>query len=132
MATRKKLDAELILRKLAEMRRSIPFLDEAPPRPAEDGTRTAVDGMTAPFPMETEEDFEYAAVYEAAQSLADDLSAVIDQKRARLEEQVLEIYYAAEELARDPEHAHLIPHVEKMRAAYEHDHGCPIPPRTKE
>jgi hypothetical protein len=130
MAT-KKLNAELILRKLAEMRRSIPFLHEAPPRNAVDG-RTGTDGrMTARFPLETEEDFEYAAVAEAAQSLADDLSAVIEQKRARLEEQVLEIYYTAEELARDPEHAHLIPHVERMRAAYEHDHGRPIPPRNK-
>jgi len=42
----------------------------------------------------------------------------------------LRIYYAAEELARDPANAHLIPHVEAMRRAYEHDYGVPIPPCT--
>ena len=125
MAT-KKLNAEPILRKLAEMRKSIPYLDEALPRPADEG-RTALDG----FPLETAEDFEYAAVAAGLQSLADDLSAVIEQKRARLEEQALEIYYTAEELARDPEHADLIPVVERMRQAYQHDYGCPIPPRKK-
>ena len=126
MAT-KKLNAEPILRRLAEMRKSIPYLDEAPPRPADDGRTSALDG----FPRETAEDFEYAAVAAGLQSLADDLSAVIEQKRARAEEQALEIYYTAEELARDPEHAHLIPLVERMRQAYQHDHGCAIPPRKK-
>ena len=125
MAT-KKLDAEPILRKLAEMRASIPYLDEAPPRPADEG-RTALDGI----PLETAEDFEYAAVAAGLQSLADDLSAVIEQKRAHAEAQALEVYYAAEELARDPEHADLIPHVERMRQAYRNDHGHDIPPRKK-
>jgi hypothetical protein len=122
----KKLKAEPILRKLAEMRKSIPYIDEAPPRPADEG-RTTLDG----FPLETAEDFEYAAVAEGLQSLADDLSAVIEQKRARLEEQALEVYYTAEELARDPEHADLIPLVERMRQAYQNDYGRPIPPRKK-
>jgi len=126
MAT-KKLKAEPILRKLAEMRKSIPSLGDTPPAPAEDGRTASLDA----FPLETEVDFEYAAVAAGLQSLADDLSAVIEQKRARLEEQALEIYYTAEELARDPEHADLIPLVEQMRQAYEHDHGCAIPPRKK-
>lgn len=124
MAT-KKLNAPAILRKLAEMRRSIPFIDEAPPRPAHDGRIPAPAG----FPLETAEDFDYASVAEGLQSLADDLGAVLDQKRALLEEQALEIYYTAEELSRDPEHAHLIPLVERMRQAYRSDHGCDIPPR---
>ena len=123
----KKLKAEPILRKLAEMRKSIPYIDEAPPRPAHDGRTSPLDG----FPLETAEDFEYAAVAEGLQSLADDLSAVIAQKRARLEEQALEVYYTAEELARDPEHADLIPLVERMRQAYQNDYGRPIPPRKK-
>jgi hypothetical protein len=126
MAT-KKLNAERILRQLAEMRKSIPHLDEAPPRPADEGRTTTLDG----FPLETAEDFEYAAVAAGLHSFADDLSAVIEQKRARLEEQALEIYYTAEELARDPAHAELIPIVERLRQAYEHDHGRPIPPRKK-
>ncbi|HYR28311.1 MAG TPA: hypothetical protein VEU30_07570 [Thermoanaerobaculia bacterium] len=125
--TTRKLNAEPILRKLAAMRRSIPFLGEAPPRIAIDGRMTALDE----FPLETAEDFEYAAVAEGLQSLADDVSALVAQQRARLEEQALEIYDAAEELARDPEHADLIPHVERMRAAYENDRGRPIPPRNK-
>jgi len=127
MATKQKLNAELILRKLAEMRKSIPDLDEAPPRPAHDGRTSALDG----FPLETAEDFEYAAVAAGLQSLADDLSAVIEQKLARAEEQALEIYYSAEELARDPEHADLIPVVERLRQAYQNDYGRPIPPRKK-
>jgi hypothetical protein len=125
--TTKKLNAELVLRKLAEMRKAIPHLDEAPPRKPAEGRMTSLDGI----PLETEEDFEYAAVIEGLQSLADDITAVVDQKRAWITEQALEVYYKAEELARDPEHAHLIPHVEKMRAAYEQDHGHPIPPRKK-
>lgn len=127
MATRK-LNAEEILRKLAEMRKSIPHIDEARPRTAVDGRMTDLDGL----PLETEEDFEYAAVIEGLQSLSADVSAVVEQKRAWLEEQALEIFYKAEELARDPAHADLIPHVERMRAAFESDYGHPIPPRKKE
>jgi hypothetical protein len=123
----KKLDAEPILRKLAEMRKSIPYLDEAPPRPKVDGRATIPEG----FPLETAEDFEYAAVAEALQTFADDLNAVIEQKRAHLEEQALEVYYTAEELAKDPAHADLIPVVERLRQAYFNDHGKPIPPRKK-
>jgi hypothetical protein len=122
----KKLDAEPILRKLAEMRKSIPYMDEAPPRPASDG-RAVLEGI----PLETPEDFEYAAVIEALESLAGDLNAVIEQKRARLEADALEVYYTAEELARDPAHADLIPVVERLRQAYQNDHGKPIPPRKK-
>ena len=126
MATKKKLDAEPILRKLAEMRKSIPYIDEAPPRPRADG-RATHDGM----PLETAEDFEYAAIADALHSLAEDLQAVIDQKRAKAEEAALEIYYTAEELSHDPEHAHLIPVVERLREAYRNDHGRDIPPRKK-
>jgi hypothetical protein len=41
----------------------------------------------------------------------------------------LEIYYAAEKLAKNPEHAHLIPYVEQMRAVYLRDFGTEIPER---
>lgn len=40
-----------------------------------------------------------------------------------------EIYYAAEKLAEEPEHAHLIPYVEQMRTIYRRDFGTPIPER---
>lgn len=123
----KKLNAEQILRQLAELRKSLPHIDEAPPRPVDEGRTTTING----FPLETAEDFEYAAVAAGLQSFADDLSAVIDQRYARLEEQALEVYYKAEELARDPAHAELIPIVERLRQAYQNDHGRPIPPRKK-
>ena len=41
----------------------------------------------------------------------------------------MEIYYAAEKLAKDPDHAHLIPYVEQMRAVYRRDFRTEIPER---
>ncbi|HEY0141825.1 MAG TPA: hypothetical protein VGF48_13080 [Thermoanaerobaculia bacterium] len=121
----KKLDAEPILRQLAEMRKSIPYLQPKPPRPAIDGRAPAIDGSS----HWTEEDFEYAALADGLESLAEDIRLSVDYARAQALEKALEVYYATEELSRDPEHADLIPHVEKMRAAYERDYGHPIPPK---
>ena len=121
----KKMDTEGILRKLAEMRKSIPYIEST--RPKSDGRTPAIEG----FEPRTEEEFEYAAIAEALDSLATDLSAAIERKRAEATEKALEIYYAAEELARDPAHAELIPHVEEMRRAYQKQYGKPIPPKPK-
>ena len=123
-----KLDAEPILRELAEMRRAIPFLDEGPPRPAIDGRASALDGM----PLGDEQDFEYASLTDALESFQADLGAALDRKRAQLTAEVMKIYYAAEEAARDPENAHLIEYVERMREAYQRQYGRPIPPKPKE
>lgn len=120
----KRLDAAPILRQLADIRKAIPHLQPPPPRRTGDGRAPDVDGL----PSWTEEDFEYAAVADGLASLADDLSAAIEHGNAVATARALEIYYAAEELARDPQHAELIPHVERMRAAYESEHGGPIPP----
>lgn len=117
----KKLDAALILRRLAEMRKAIPFLEESQPRRSGDGR---LDCASA-------EEFELGAVVEALETFAADLSSAIDRKQAEATEAALQIYYTAEELARDPEHANLIPHVEKMREAYLREYGRPIPPRPK-
>ncbi|HYC91300.1 MAG TPA: hypothetical protein VEO54_18915 [Thermoanaerobaculia bacterium] len=122
---RKRLDAESILRQLAEIRRAIPCVAPAPPPPATDGRARDVDGMSSG----SEEDFDYAAVADGLSSLAGELSAAIDDAAAAATEKALEIYYAAEELARDPAHAELIPHVERMRAAYERDFGRAVPGR---
>ena len=122
---RKRLDAESILRQLAEIRRAIPRVAPTPPPPATDGRARDVDGMSS----WSEEDFDYAAVADGLSSLAGELSAAIDHAAAAATEKALEIYYAAEELARDPAHAELIPHVERMRAAYERDFGRPVPAR---
>ena len=118
MAT-KKLNAEPILRKLAEMRKSIPHLDERPSRPSTEGR---VDAMTA-------EEFEYTAVADALESLASDVQSAVDRAYATATEKALEVYYTAEALSHDPAHADLIPHVEAMRRAYEKSYGKPIPPK---
>lgn len=115
----KKLDAARILGQLAEIRRSIPFLDEKPVRPSFDGRLQAC----------TAEEFEYLAVEEGLESLASELSSAIERKHAEAVEMALQVYYTAEELSRDPAHADLIPHVQRMREAYERDFGRPIPPR---
>ena len=122
---RKRLDAESILRQLAEIRRAIPRVAPAPPQPATDGRARDVEGISS----WSEENFDYAAVADGLSSLAGELSAAIDHAAAAATEKALEIYYAAEELARDPAHAELIPHVERMRAAYERDFGGPVPAR---
>jgi len=121
----KKLDANRILGTLAGIRKKIPFLDEGAPRQTEDVRTRSTDGL----PLQTVEDFEWAAVIDGFESLANDVSAVVARKRAELLEMALRAYYAAEELSRDPAHAHLIEEVEKMRAAYERDFGRPIPPK---
>lgn len=118
----KRLDAESILRQLAEIRRAMPRVAPAAPQPASDGRARGMKSGS-------EEDFDYAAVADALSSLAGELSAALDQAAAAATENALEVYYAAEELARDPAHAELIPHVERMRAAYERDFGRVIPPR---
>jgi hypothetical protein len=118
--TKKKgrLNAQAILAELAEIRKVIPHADV--PRKDDEGATAGA---------RTEEDFEYLAVMEGLRSLSEDLEVELDRRSAALLEQSLEIYYTAEELARDPAHADLIPHVEAMRAAYERDFGIPIPPR---
>ena len=123
-----KLDAAALLHRLAELRKGIPFLEEkAPPRTG-DGRFKTTGGMQP----RTAEEFEALALAEGLESFASDLSAAIERKRAEAVEKALEIYYAAEELSHDPAHADLIPHVERMREAYERDFGRPIPPRPKE
>ena len=118
--TTKKLDAAEALRRLAEIRKGIPFLEESASRRTGDGR---ADGGT------TAEEFEMLALAEGLENLADDLSAAIRKKRAEALESALQIYYTAEELARDPANAHIVPLVEKMREAYERDFGRPIPPK---
>ena len=120
-----KLDAKPILEVLARIRKSLPPFDPNVRRPSEDSRTRIADG----FDVKTAEDFEWAAAIDGIQSLAADVRTMVDQKSAEALESGLKIYYAAEELARDPEHADLIPHVERMREAYQRDFGRPIPPK---
>ena len=115
-------NVESMLRRLAEMRNSIPGIDEVAPK-----KRAGGDGR-ASF-AESLEEFDALTLMDALESFADDVSAYIDHRREALLERILQMYYAAEEAARDPANAHLIPHLETMRRAYERDYGHPIPPR---
>lgn len=115
-------DPEDILAALTEMR---PLIPREYRRAAKDlpETTSRLDGAT-------EEDLVWDAAQEAVESMLAEVEAVVRAERQRLFEKVLDIYYAAEEDSRDPENAHLIPHLEAMREAYEKDYGYPIP--TKE
>ena len=66
---------------------------------------------------------------DALLTLAEDMQSVLDGRRERAYREALDVYYAAEELARDPEHAHLAAHIEAMRRAHESEYGHPPPPR---
>lgn len=117
-----RIDAEAILRTLADVRKSIPYeLTPVPP-----------DGAFAPGPAygaDAMTDFELETVAEAVDRLTAELTGAIERAREHALAEALRVYYAAEELARDPANAHLIPHVEAMRRAYEHDFGVPILPK---
>ena len=118
----KRLDAAEILRKLSALR-------EQMPRPT--GKYTPKTQTRLQPTGDAMADFEQQAIVDALGSMADELHAALEEKRDKLVRDAMEVYYTAEELARDPEHANLIPHVEAMRAAYERDFGKPIPPRPK-
>lgn len=125
MTMSKRIDAEAILRTLADVRKSIPY--ELKPLP-EEATATPVAALDA----ETMTDFELETVAEGLERLTAELTGALESARAKVLADALRIYYAAEELARDPANAHLIPHVEAMRRAYEHDYGVPIPAKRSE
>ncbi|HEX7152409.1 MAG TPA: hypothetical protein VF618_13055 [Thermoanaerobaculia bacterium] len=121
----KKLDAEAVLATLAKIRKSLPKRAgaEAPPVPREEASMR-VDAID-------EEDFEALAVADALSSLADEVGAIAREAQERLFEKSLDIYYAAEELAKQPEHADMIEQVEAMRKAYEKSYGTPIPSKEE-
>ena len=57
------------------------------------------------------------------------MQSVLDRRRQSLYQQALDVYYTTEELARDPENAHLAARVEAMRLAHEREYGYPPPPK---
>jgi hypothetical protein len=126
-----KIDAESILRQLAEMRSKIPHLDDetaAAARKILSERRTSdVDRDVTSM-----DDFDYLSVADGLESLATELGYAIDRMNKKLVADALKVYYHAEELSRDGEHPELIPVVEAMRAAYLKDFGKPIPPKPKE
>jgi hypothetical protein len=72
-----KLNAKEILRVFAEIRKRLPEHVESP-RPSEE-VRTQSTGM---LQVETEEDFEWAAVIDGMESLVRDIESVVEQKKA--------------------------------------------------
>ena len=98
--------------------------------------RHDADGDVAPFVYAADErdqamqDFDTLAVADALGSLARDIQGMVDQRMEQAYRQALDVYYAAEELARSPEHAALLPHVEAMRRAHEAQYGRAIPAKT--
>jgi len=75
-------------------------------------------------------DFDTLAAADALAALADEIQFFVGRRMEELYRKALDAYYTAEEMARDPEHAELIPHVEAMRRAHEEQYGRPIPPRS--
>ena len=118
-----KINVEQVLATLAKIRAGMP-LDQFPPPKKK---KERIESDIGPQSME---DFEMLTLAEALESLAEDARAVADGANKALLENALNIYYAAEELSHDPEHAELIPQVEDMRRAYESHYGHAIP--TKE
>ncbi len=84
-----------------------------------------------PYPADHREDalydFELSTAAETLITLADEIRIECDRRMEEVYARALQVYYKTEELVRDPENAHLIPHLEAMRAAHERDFG-PIPP----
>ena len=91
-------------------------LAAAPPAPPAHSTMNSEDAL-----------LEFAA--DAVGELAAEMRTIIDQRMEKVYQDALEVYYATEELARDPANAHLIPHLEAMRRGHERDYGRAIPPR---
>jgi hypothetical protein len=114
-------NADALLRRLAEIRRGMPL-----PAGARADTATSLAGD-----VESLDDFDRAAVAEALDSMASELRAVVDDAMQSAYAQAIEAYYTAEELSRDPGHAHLTAHVEAMREAHLKSYRRPIPPRRR-
>jgi hypothetical protein len=121
--TKQKIDVEGILNTLAEVRKQVPYLADTPTRD------TAGDATLLGTDDEAMEIFELETLADALESFAGEVSDSIETAQQQAMAGALEIYYAAEKLAKDPEHAHLIPYVEQMRAVYRRDFGTEIPER---
>jgi hypothetical protein len=126
-----KIDAESILRQLAEIRKIIPHLDDetaaAARKVLSERRKSELDRDVTSMTV-----FDYLAVADGVESLATELGLVLDRVKAKLLEDALNIYYTAEELSRDGAHPELVETVEAMRKAYEKDFGKPIPPKPQE
>jgi len=136
MAEEKKPDTEAILNAVANA--SAIFQEALTPEERElmNRKRDAEDRASASYAgsesAAAELDFEAEAAADALETLAGQIDSVIQRRLQAAYEESLRVYYIAEELARDPAHAHLIPHVEAMRKAHRDSYGKEIPPKPTE
>jgi hypothetical protein len=75
------------------------------------------------------DDFALDGAVESLQAMSAQIQALVKQKMDAGYESALEVYYAAEKLAREPEHAHMREQVETMRRAHVAQYGREIPER---
>jgi hypothetical protein len=126
-------DAEAVLRLVNEMKVTFETELTAEERLAMQNRQS--DDQSAAFVYSTDEreqamsEFEALAAADALEALADEIQFFIDRRMEEAYRKALDVYYTAEELARDPEHAELVPHVEAMRRAHEQQYGKAIPPK---
>jgi len=73
------------------------------------------------------EEFDEKVVLDSLEQVTAEVSSAVNVAEGRLLAHALKIYYAAEELSRDPAHSHLIPIVEGLRRTFEEEYGYPIP-----
>jgi hypothetical protein len=130
---KKKVDVEGILNTLATLREAarqqLPKGITLPTSTVSEDT--AFLPSFVPGDEESMEAFEMETLAVALESFANELTASIQAAREKALAQALEVYYTAEKLAREPEHANLIPVVEEMREAYRRDFGKDIPPKKE-
>ena len=118
-----KLEPQKIFDLVEQVRNTIPERYRAAPKP-----RKSEDTRMAE--ASNEQEFELLAVADALSTLADELGESIRIANEKLLQDCLNIYYTTEELVQDPANAHLLPHLEEMRKAYEKSYGHPPPPRN--
>lgn len=75
------------------------------------------------------DDFDVLAAADSLQILGAQILAMVERREQELYQKCLQAFYVAEEMARDPEHADLVPHVESLRRAHLAQYGKPIPPK---
>ena len=117
------LSTEQVLAQLGRLRAAMP-LHRIPRHSRPKRTERRLDAHSV-------EDFDGEALAEALETMAEEVHAMVEAASRAVVEQALDIYYALEDLVRDPEHAHLLPHLENMRNAYEKDYGCAVPTKAE-
>jgi hypothetical protein len=122
-----KLDAEGILKVLANVRELIPTLNKEEALPPRKRSNTDERLTSMPMTADAMEEFEYMAVIEGLESVAQDIGEALEQKHAKLVEDCLRVYHKMEELVLTGEHDELIPQVKDLRETYERTYGEPIP-----